>query len=198
MPIYYACESEEQAKEVCLSMGGQYTGRSNRILGRYTWKTFDGACITSFVRPTTAGADRFMVVYNERTDSFETIAIGGDSPTPNRFVTGGDTDAPADMRTRYARYQYERESARFNAKRLLLSKARCIDEARLRRLRGKLVKVIAGTTIRHGTTGSVFWVGFGQKGDARVGFYDANGNRRWTSLKNVCEVQEMPLFAKAS
>lgn len=198
MPIYYACESEEQAKEVCLSMGGQYTGRSNLITGRFTWKAFTGACITSFVRPTAAGADHFMMVYDERTDSFEAIAIGGESPAPDLFVTGGTPDASDELRTRYARYQYEREAARFNAKHLHLSKALCIDKARLRRLKGKMVKVVAGTTIKHGTTGCIFWVGFGEKGDARVGFYDAKGNRRWTGLKNVCEVQEMPLFAKAS
>ncbi len=198
MPIYYACESEEQAKEECLKMGGLYTGRSALCSGSYTWQTFTKFCITSFCRIDDAGIRRFMVVYNDRSAAFECIAIGGDSPVPQSFVTGSCEDAPADLRSRYSQFRYDREESRRKAKSLLLVKAKATDESRLRKVKGKTIQVISGTTIKHGTQGRVFWVGFGEKGDPRVGFTDKEGNRRWTALKNVCEAQEFPLLELAS
>lgn len=197
MPIYYACESEEQAKEKCLKMRGLYVGRS-RYSALYTWQAFSGACITTFTRPTVTGLDRFMVVYNEEAGAFESIAIESDSSMRDHLIVGGDPDAPVELRARYSHYLDEREEARHKAKRLLLCKVRSLDEARLRKIKGKTVQVIAGTTIKHGTKGRVFWVGFGEKGDPRVGFYDVDGNRRWTALQNIQEVQYLPLLEQAS
>lgn len=196
MPIYFACESEEQAKEACLKSGGFYTGRSR--FGLYCWQTFTGACITTFVRSTATGMERFIVVYNEDSGVFESIAIESASPTRDHFVIGGDPDAGVDLRTQYSRYLYEREEAKRNAKDLHLCKVRSLDESRLRKIKGKSIEVVAGTTIKHGTKGDVFWIGYGANGAPRVGFVNSKGQRLWTALRNVEEVQYLPLLEQAS
>lgn len=113
-------------------------------------------------------------------------------------MTGGTEDAPAELHASYAQYRYTREEAKRQAKDMHVRKAQSMKEARLRKIKSKMVAVIAGTTIKHGTTGRVFWTGYGEKGDARVGFTDDTGTRHWTSLENVCEVNDLPLLAKTA
>lgn len=196
MPIYYACESEEQAKETCLKSRGLYTGHSR--FGLYGWQTFTGACITTFVRSTATGMNLFMVVFNECAGVFDSIAIDSKSTSRDRFVVGGEPDAAEELRKQYSRYLYEREEAKRNAKDLHLCKVRSVDDARLRKIKGKSIEVVAGTTIKHGTNGYVFWIGHGANGAPRVGFVDAKGQRLWTALQNVEEVQYLPLLEQAS
>jgi hypothetical protein len=197
MPIYYACDSEEQAKELCSQMNGQYMGCSALYGGRFTWHTHTGCCITSFVTPSATGFDRFMVVYNQEAEAFERIAIDGDAAAHGQFFIGGALDASAELRTRYTRNRYEHEDARSKAKELLLNKARSIDKSRLRKIKSKMVVVVDGKIIKQGTSGRVFWTGYGERGEARIGFNDVNGQSHFIALKNVCEANDLPLLPQA-
>jgi hypothetical protein len=195
MPIFYACESEEQAKELCAKNGGQYTGR---FALNFTWQAYTGTCIASYTRANATGFDRLMVVYDQHSETYEHIVIAGEATAHNHFVVGGREDAPDDLRSRYFNYLRERKEARSKAKSMHLTKEKSCDNTRLRKIKGKTVVVIAGTTIKHGTTGRVAWVGFGENGAPRVGFDDEEGKRRWTELGNVCEFKPLPLLEQAS
>lgn len=198
MPIFYACDSEEQAKELCAKSGGLYTGCSALYSGKFTWQAHTGTCIASFTRANATDFDRLMVVYNQQSEAYEFIPIDGEAAVLNPFVVGGREDAPADLRSRYSNYLDERKEARRKDNSLLRNKAKSNDSARLRKIKGKMVTVIAGTTIKHGTTGRVVRTGFGEKGDPRVGFDDAEGKSHWIGLSNVREVQNLSLFEQAS
>jgi hypothetical protein len=144
------------------------------------------------------GFDRFMVVYNADSESFETIQIEGAPPEGDCFVIGGDPDAPSDLLARYSRFRFEIEEDRRMKKSVQAQAMRSNNTVRLRHIRNKTVVVVAGKTIKHGTKGEVFWTGYSEHGVPRVGFRDAEGKRRYIDLDNVREAHFYPLLEQAS
>jgi hypothetical protein len=198
MPIFYACDSEEQAKYLCAKVGGQYTGRSALYSGKYIWQAHTGTCVASFAQSNGTEFNRVMVVYNSQHEVYEFITIAGEAAAIDPFVIGGRGDASDELRSKYANYLRERVEARSKENSMHLARSKSNGTARLRRIKGKTVTVIAGTTIKHGTTGRVVRTGFGAKGDPRVGLEDVEGKLHWIGLSNVREVQNLSLFERAS
>jgi len=199
MPIYYACDSEEQAKELCLTANGEYFGVTAAPPIRFAWRTYADLCVGSFTRASKSGdLDRVMVVYNQAAETFMDVIYGSVSGVLNSFVVGGTEDAPAELRARYSQFRDQMAELKRQAREMARRKVRFTSDSRLRCLKGKTVEVTAGTTIRHGTVGDVFWTGYGEHGDSRIGLKGADGVRHWISLDNVRELKEFPLFAKAS
>jgi hypothetical protein len=199
MPIHYACDSEERAKELSLAANGEYFGATAAGPTRFRWRTHTGLCVSSFSRASTSGDfERVMVVYNEAAETFGEIVFGSVSGVPSSFAVGGAEDAPATIRARYSQFRDQMAEAKRQAKGLAGRKVWAASDSRLRRLKGKPVEVIGGTAIRHGTAGDVFWTGYGEKGAPRIGFKGTDGVCHWINLDNVRELKEYPLFAKAS
>ncbi len=183
MPIVHYARTEAEARAV--PGASNVRKRADDGSGElWLCDTHVGLCLSSYEHNGYDDSDFYMRVWNMEKGAPESVLYATTRAwTYPCFASA--PDATPEVRTLYAmwcdkmRAEEERER-----------KAREAAEPR----KGKLIRVVRGRKIPHGTTGVCFWRGEGKAftwsqarwgAPERVGFKDVNGTTFWTNLSNV-------------
>jgi hypothetical protein len=135
--------------DMCLSMSTQYNSSMD---------------VTSY----------YVKVYNEGTDTFESIYVDCDFPSDEPRTTY-TIDATPDV---IAKWEARRAAQVKHEHDMQELAAIMTPEV------GKQLEVIKGRKVPKGTMGVCFWIGNSAYGE-RVGIKDANNTVHWTAISNV-------------
>jgi hypothetical protein len=126
------------------------------------------------------GTETFATVWDGEKITTEPYALSDDMGY--RIYADADVDATFEARAAARAFTVAREAERAKNDWIAATDRMAAEAARPSR--GKFVIVARGRKVPKGTTGELFWTGYGKFG-IRAGLKDAAGTTYWTALSNL-------------